>query len=315
MRVVFMGTPEYALSSLRALVEAGHEVLAAVTQPDRPRGRGGRLTPPPVKVFALERGIPVFQPQSIRREGAGILSSLRPEVCVTAAYGQILPEEVLAVPPLGTVNVHASLLPKYRGPAPVNWAIVRGETETGVTTMLTDCGVDTGDVLLQEKTAIGPEETAGELTGRLALLGASLLVRTLACLPAGTCPRRPQDVGEMSYFPMLRKETGRVDWRMGARQIVNLARGLNPWPTAFSDSPWGTLKVLAARALPDGAGAKPGDVLAADAKQGLVVRAGDGAVRLRLLQAPGGRAMDDTDFLRGHPAPAGARMGFEGEEA
>jgi len=315
MRVVFMGTPEYGLASLRALLEAGHEVAGVLTQPDKPKGRGGRMAQPPVKAFALERGIPVFQPASARREGAGILQRLKPEVCVTAAYGQILPEEMLAVPPLGTVNVHASLLPGYRGPAPVNWAIIRGETVTGVTTMLTDRGVDTGDILLQEKTGIGPEETAGELTGRLALLGASLLVRTLSCLPGGGCPRRPQNEEEMSYFPMLRRETGQVDWRQGAGQIADLARGLNPWPAAYSASPWGTLKILSAQALPDGSRASPGDVLAADQRDGLVVRAGDGAVRLRLLQAPGGRAMPDTDFLRGHPAPVGARMGMEGEDA
>lgn len=308
MRVVFMGTPEYAVKSLDALRNAGHEILAVFTQPDRPKGRGGHVAMPPVKERALALEIPVYQPRRIRTEGLDALKALQPDICVTAAFGQILSEEILAVPTLGTVNVHASLLPRYRGSAPVNWAIIMGEETSGVTTMQTDKGIDTGDILLQESTPIGPDETAGELTGRLADIGARLLVKTLELIAKGQCPRRSQEEGAMSYYPMITRETGAVDWKQEAEKIAALARGLNPWPGAFAMSPWGPMKILKARALPWEGKGDPGDILTADARQGLVVKAGGGALRIVEMQMPGGQKMLSEDFLRGHSLPESGRM-------
>lgn len=308
MRIVFMGTPDYAVSSLEALAEAGYEIAGVFTQPDRPRGRGGRVEAPPAKRAAQRLRVPVFQPARLRTDGIGDLRRLRPDLVVTAAFGQILSEEALAIPPLGTVNVHASLLPRYRGSAPIAWCIMKGETRTGVTTMMTDKGIDTGDILLQKAVDILPYETAGELTPRLARLGAALLIDTLSAIRRGDCPRRPQDEARMSYYPMLRKEMGEVDWRKPALEIVNLIHGLNPWPCAGTDSPLGRLKLLSAR--PEaGGGGRPGSLIHADSRRGLVVQAGEGAVRIKALQAPGGKAMAAEDYLRGHPMPEGAALG------
>ena len=306
MRIVFMGTPDYAATSLTALIEAGHQVVGVFTQPDKPKGRGGKVQEPPVKTLAREHGIPVCQPRRIRTEGVEALKTLAPDLCVTAAFGQILSQEILDIPPLGTVNVHASLLPKYRGSSPVHWAIVEGESVTGITTMMTDAGIDTGDILLQASLAIKPGETAGELTDRLAALGAGLLLKTLKAIGEGKCPRTPQDEQEMSYFPLLTRETGAIDWREPASGIVNRIHGLNPWPSAFSPSPWGQMKLHRAEAA-EGSG-RPGQILVANPKEGLVVAAGEGAVRLTSIQAAGGRAMAPSDFLRGHPLPDGAEQ-------
>jgi len=308
MRLVFMGTPEYAAIHLRALLKAGHSVAGVFTQPDRPSGRGKRLVPSQVKVLAVQAGVPVFQPGRIRVQGLEDLRALKPDICVTAAYGQILSEEILAVPPLGTVNVHASLLPRYRGSAPVNWAIIKGETHTGVTTMMTDKGIDTGDILLQSELAIHPEETAGELTVRLAYAGAELLLETLKRLAAGDCPRVRQDEQAMSYYPLLTRELGKINWQEKASDLVNLIRGTQPWPGAYSDSPWGMLKLLSARVEPAPCLVAPGTILEADPKTGLLVQTGDQALRIITLQAPGSRAMASGDFLRGHPLSAPAVM-------
>lgn len=308
MRIVFMGTPAYAVQSLSALVEAGYDVVGVFTQPDRPRGRGGKVQQSPVKVYALDRGIPVFQPGRIRTEGVEALKSLAPDLCVTAAYGQILSEELLAIPRLGTVNVHASLLPKYRGSAPANWALINGEAVTGVTTMMTDKGIDTGDILLQRSTPVDPLEDAEQLVHRLGELGAALLVDTLRAMEQGACPRTPQDETAMSYHPMLRKALGQVDWALPAKDIVNLVRGLQPWPTAYTHSPHGTLKLLQALVEP-GQGAAPGTVIEADGKKGLLVQAGEGAVRVLRLQGAGGKAMDANDYLRGRPMALGMVLG------
>lgn len=307
MQIVFMGTPGYAQVSLQALLDAGYQVVGVFTQPDRPKGRGGKVSMPPVKELAERHGIPVYQPGRIRSEGLEDLKNLRPDLCVTAAFGQILSGEILGIPPLGTVNVHASLLPRYRGSSPVNWAIMM-ETETGVTTMLTEKGIDTGDILLQEKTRIGVDETAGELTARLAAIGADLLIRTLKLIQAGTCPRTPQNEGEMSYYPMLKKETGAINWQKTATEIANQVRGLNPWPCAYAFSPWGTLKILQAKAQGDGSGALPGMILTRESGWSLNVQTGEGILRILTVQSQGGRAMPAADFLRGHPLPEGGRM-------
>ena len=302
MRVVFLGTPEFGVPSLNALAEAGHEVVGVFTQPDRPRGRGNKLLPSPVKICAAERGIPVFQPVKIRVDGVENLRALKPDLCVTAAFGQILSQEILDIPTVGTVNVHSSLLPKYRGSAPVNWAIMEGETVTGVTTMMTDRGLDTGDILLQRKIDILPGETAEALIRRMAPIGADLLIETIRQLEAGTCPRRPQEEAEASYFPMLKKEMGEIDWRLTAHQIVCRVRGLTPWPGAsFAWENGESIKVWQAAEEEKPAGAKPGEVLCADGKRGLLIAAREGAVRIEEMQAQGGKRMNARDYLRGHP--------------
>ncbi len=310
MRIVFMGTPDYGLRSLQALVQAGHQVVGVFTQPDKPSGRGGKVQVPPVKRYALEQGIPVFQPRRIRQDGVEDLQALAPDLCVTAAFGQILSQQLLDIPRLGTVNVHASLLPRYRGSAPINWCLINGETTTGVTTMMTDAGIDTGDILLQRTLDILPGETAGELTLRLADLGAGLLLETVDALAQGTCPRSPQDEQQMSYHPMLKKEMGEVNWQQDASSLVNLIHGLNPWPCASTDSPHGRLKLLRA-AVESGDGGPPGSVVQVDGKQGLLVATGNGLLRVLQLQAQGGRAMAASDYLRGHPMAVGSLLGAE----
>ena len=301
MRVVFLGTPEFGVPSLKALVDAGYEVVGVFTQPDKPKGRGNKMIPSPVKSCALEYGIPVYQPVKIRVDGVEDLRSLRPDLCVTAAFGQILSQEILDIPKIGTVNVHSSLLPKYRGSAPINWAIMEGETVTGVTTMMTDKGLDTGDILLKREVNILPGETAEELTVRLAPIGADLLMETIKGLEAGTVKRVKQDEAQASYFPMLKKEMGEIDWRMSAHQIVCRVRGLTPWPG--SSFTWGdneTVKVWKAEEA-ENPGKVPGAIICADGKNGLIIAAGENAVRVLELQAPGGKRMNAKDYLRGHP--------------
>ncbi len=301
MRIVFMGTPEFAVPCLEKLIGTGHEVAGVFTQPDRPRGRGNKLSPSPVKACALAHGIPVFQPERIRRDGVEDLRALAPELCVTAAFGQILSQEVLDIPPRGNINVHASLLPRHRGSAPIAHAIVQGDRRTGVTTMWMDAGIDTGDMLLRAETDIGETETCGELTERLSRMGAELLGETLARLEQGTLVRQRQNEAEMTYDPMLTREMGAVDFRESAERVKGKINGLNPWPCAFVSLGEEKLKLLRA-AVAAGSGA-PGQVLAADPKEGLTVACGDGAVRILELQAPGGKKMRAEDYLRGHSLP------------
>ena len=303
MRIVFMGTPDFAVASLKALCEGGYDVVGVFTQPDRPKGRGNKVVMTPVKEYAVSRGIPVFQPQHIRRDGLEDLQHLAPDLCVTAAFGQILSQAVLDVPPLGTINVHASLLPRHRGSAPINWAILQGDKEAGVTTMMTARGIDNGDMLLRATTPIAPGETAGELTERLSVMGASLLIDTLQALEAGTLTRIPQDESAMTYDPMLNKDMGVLDWTRPAAEIVNRIHGLNPWPGCTTPYEGQRLKLLRAEAA-DGAG-QPGEILTADPKGGLMIAAGEGAVRVTQMQAPGGKPMNPKDYLRGHPMAVG----------
>lgn len=303
MRIVFMGTPEFAVPCLKALVEGGYDVVAVFTQPDRPKGRGKKLQMPPVKEYALSQGIPVYQPERIGRECAGLLGEIAPDVCVTAAFGQILSQELLDIPRLGCVNVHASLLPRHRGSAPINWAILQGDRVAGVTTMMMARGVDTGDMLLKAETEIGETETAGELTLRLSEMGAPLLIETLRAMEAGTLRRIPQDEAAMTYDPKLDKSLGVIDWRRSAREIVCQIHGLNPWPGASTAWQGGRLKLHRARAV-QGSGA-PGEVIAADAHAGLVIACGEGAVEVLEMQCPGGKPMAAKDYLRGHPVNTG----------
>ena len=303
MRIVFMGTPDFAVASLKALCEGGYDVVGVFTQPDRPKGRGNKVVMTPVKEYAVSRGIPVFQPQHIRRDGLLDLQRLAPDLCVTAAFGQILSQAVLDVPPLGTINVHASLLPRHRGSAPINWAILQGDKEAGVTTMMTARGIDNGDMLLRAATPINLGETAGELTERLSVMGASLLIDTLRALEAGTLTRIPQDESAMTYDPMLNKDMGVIDWTRPAEEIVHRMHGLNPWPGCTTPYEGQRLKLLRAECM-DGVG-QPGEILTADPKAGLVIAAGEGAVRVTQMQAPGGKPMNPKDYLRGHPMAVG----------
>ena len=309
-----MGTPDFAVPSLRALCEAGYDVAGVFCQPDRPKGRGHKLALCPVKETALALGIPVFQPERIKRpEGVAMLRALAPDLCVTAAFGQLLSQEILDIPPMGTVNVHASLLPRHRGSAPINWCIMQGDSVTGVTTMMTDRGMDTGDMLLAEQTPIGAEETAGELSDRLSLLGAQLLIRTLRELEAGTLVRTPQDAAHATYEPKLDKETGRIDFGRTSKEIDCLVRGATPWPGAFTTIGGETMKVCAVRACGAAADALPGTVLSADARAGLIVACADARLELTQIQMPGAKRMNAKDYLRGHSIEPGTRLGLTEE--
>ena len=303
MRIVFMGTPDFAVPSLKALCENGYDVVGVFTQPDRPKGRGNKVVMSPVKEYALSRNIPVFQPQRIKRDGVEDLKALAPDLCVTAAFGQILSQEILDIPPMGTINVHASLLPRHRGSAPINWAILQGDSEVGVTTMMTARGIDNGDMLLKSVTPYQPGETAGELTVRLSEDGAKLLLDTLKELENGTLKRIPQDESAMTYDPMLTKEMGVIDWSRSAGDIVNRIHGLNPWPGCTSAWEGARLKWLRAE-IANGEG-RSGEIITADPKAGLVIAAGEGAVRILQMQAPGGKPMNPKDYLRGHPMAVG----------
>ena len=298
--LIFMGTPGFAVPSLRALLDAEAPILLVITQPDRPRGRGRRVAAPPVKKLAQERGLPVYQPKKVKSpEAVERITALGPSCLVVVAYGQLLSAEILEIPPLGAVNVHASLLPKYRGPAPIHWALIQGEMETGVTTMFMDAGMDTGDILLQRKAAIHPEETAGSLHDRMAEEGARLLVETLDLLKRGSLEPRAQDSSQATYAPMLAKEDGKVDWHEEAKRICCRIRGLDPWPGSFTSWQGKRLKLFGCRALSISTQAEPGTVIAA-AEDGLQVAAGEGAVLIETVQLEGGRPLAVTDFLRGH---------------
>ena len=301
MKIAFLGTPEFALPSLDMLFQSGHE-LGVFTQPDRPVGRHAVLTPPPTKVYALERGIPVFQFEKIRLpEGVQALKSFAPDLMVTAAFGQILSAENLAVPKYGCINVHGSLLPKYRGAAPIQWAVINGETETGITTMMTDVGMDTGDILLVDRVAIGENETAGELFERLSVLGAETLSRTIAALESGTLVRTPQDEYQATKCPMLKKEHGKIDFSKTAREVHNLVRGTNPWPGAFALLEGEPLKLHVTRMTGCDFGSAPFGSLKGDAKTGLFVLCADGWLEILELQASGSKRMSAKDFVKGHP--------------
>ncbi len=309
MRIVFMGTPDFAVPSLRALMDNGYNVVGVFCQPDRPKGRGHKLAACPVKELA-QKSIPVFQPERIKRpEGVEMLRSLQPDLCVTAAFGQLLSQEILDIPRLGTINVHSSLLPRHRGSAPINWSIIKGDEITGVTTMFTDKGMDTGDILLMKETPIGEKETAGELSDRLAEMGAQLLIETIRELENGTLQRIPQDHDAATYEPKMDKELGRIDWSKSAREIDCLVRGTTPWPGAYTTLGDQTIKVFEL-AVKDGAPSdQPGQIIAADAKQGFVVSCGDHDVELMQIQMPGAKRMNAKDYLRGHTMDTGVCLG------
>ena len=300
MRITFLGTPAFALPSLDMLLKSGHE-LQIFTQPDKPSGRHNTLTPSPVKLFAIEHGIPVHQPEHIKSKAGMIaLKQVAPDLMVTVAFGQMLSAENLAVPRFGCINVHASLLPTYRGAAPVHWAIIHGETETGITTMFTEIGMDSGDMLLQDRLTIDPEETSDELSARLSHLGAGTLSRTLTALQQGTLLRIPQDDTKASVCPLLRKEHGRLDFTQSARDVHNRVRGTNSWPGAYALLDGKPLKIWRTRQLDRPLHYSAGLCFSNDANN-LLVACGTGAIEVLELQSPGGKRISGISYLRGHP--------------
>lgn len=301
MRIVFMGTPKFAVPCLQTLIDAGHSICAVFTQPDKPKGRGYTLTPPPVKELALQHNIEVFQPKTLRTaEAVETVRGLNPDVIVVVAYGKLLPKDILDIPCLGCINVHASLLPKYRGAAPIQWSVINGDKVTGITTMYMAEGLDTGDMLLTEQTEIGPDETSGELHDRLSLMGADLIVKTLQAVENGTAKRIPQTEDGTCYASMLTKELSRIDWNQRADIVHNLIRGLSPWPTASTVYHDKLLKVHRSKVVKNFSW-QAGEI--AQAGGSFIVCCGEGtAIELVEVQYEGGKRMNGRDFLLGHPA-------------
>jgi len=314
-----MGTPDFSVPALKALVEAGHQVIAVVTQPDKPKGRGKEVQMTPVKIQAMEYGIPVYQPAKVREASfVEVLKGMEADVYVVIAFGQILPKAVLELPKYGCINIHASLLPKYRGAAPIQWCVIDGERETGITTMMMDVGLDTGDMLEKAVIPIEEKETGGSLHDKLSMAGGDLILSTLKKLEEGTLVRTPQTDEGTCYAKMLTKSLGDIDWNQDAVSIERLIRGLNPWPSAYTMWNGKTIKIWAADVIagreaaeflsesgvPAETGTAPGTVVCSD-KRGLVVCTGGGLLSIRELQMEGKKRMDTPAFLRGYPIPAG----------
>ena len=309
MKIVFMGTPDFSVGALDALVEAGHEIIAVVTQPDKPKGRSGQMQFPPVKECALRHGLTVLQPVKIKTpEWVDKLRELKADVFVVAAFGQILSKEILDMPKYGCVNIHASLLPKYRGAAPINWAIINGEKETGVTIMQMNEGVDTGDMLSHVVVPIAPKETAESLFDKLAKAGAKLIVETLPKLEAGEIIPVPQDESQSSHVKMMNKSLGKIDWNQDAVVIERLVRGLNSWPSAYTYYQGKSVKLWDCDVVEAAAKAVPGTIIAV-AKDSFDVATGNGALRVLELQLEGKKSMDTKSFLLGNQWKTGMQLG------
>lgn len=310
MRIVFMGTPDFAVPSLEALLRSPDEVVGVVTQPDRPKGRGQTLAAPPVKLVCKRERIPYLQPTKMK--DPAFLNALRawqPDLIAVAAFGRILPPAILELPPRGCVNVHGSLLPQYRGAGPVQWAVIKGEKETGITTMLMDEGMDTGQMLLQERLAIRPDETSGELAQRLAELGGRLLIETIHRMKEGTLVPQPQDHARATMAPLLKKEDGEIDWTRRAVDLANQVRGMSPWPGAFTEAgaeQWKIWRAVPASEHP--AGQPPGKVVQAS-RSGIAVATGEGTLLITELQPPNRRRMSAGEYLAGHPIEPGLVLG------
>jgi methionyl-tRNA formyltransferase len=304
-RIVFMGTPDFSVPALEALQAAGHEIVLVVTQPDRPRGRGRRTEPPPVKMSAQRLGLPVIQPETLRDDAVRqSLQATDADFFIVVAFGHLLRESVLKMPRLGCINVHASLLPHYRGPAPIHWAVINGDTESGVTTMVMDKGLDTGDILLTAREPIAPSDTAGSLHDRLARLGSHLICRTLDAFADGSIRRTPQDHSAATYAPLLKKTDGLIDWKKPSARIEPFIRGMSPWPGAFTFWKNTRLKIFRAEATAMAAPAVPGTVLGGMPDR-LSVATGDGALSILELQSASGIRLPVSEFLRGFRIPAG----------
>ena len=301
MRIVFMGTPDFAAASLDALLKNGYNIAGVFTQPDKAKGRGMEISFSPVKELALKNEIPVFQPAKMRDGAAlSILQSLKPDLVVVVAYGRILPDDILSVPPLGTINVHGSLLPRYRGAAPIQWSVLNGDEKTGVTTMYLSSEMDAGDIIFSEETEIGEYETSGELYDRLKKLGAELLIKTVRAIEAGCAPRTPQDETQATYVSMLDKSLSPLDFTKPARAVVKWVCGLQPWPVASAELGGVVLKIYSAWLTHRHTGAVPGSIVSTG-KDGIEIACGDGeTVLLTEVQAPGKKRMPAEDYLRGH---------------
>ena len=308
MRVVFLGTPDFSVNTLKAIINSKHEVVAVVTQPDKPVGRSSKLVFSPVKQVAVEHNLKVLQYNKIRLEGVEDLKALNADIMVTCAFGQILSQEIIDIAPKGIINVHASLLPKYRGAAPIQWSIINGDSETGVTIMQTEAGIDTGDIICMEKTPISETETAGELFDRLSMLGAKLLVEALDLIESGNAMFTKQNDDLATHVKMLKKEDGIIDFSKSAREIYNFIRGMNPWPCAYTFLDKKPLKVHSSDIVEIEASAQPGEVICADSKRGLIVATGNGFIRLKDIQAEGGKKMADTAYLLGHKIEIGTKL-------
>lgn len=299
MRVVFFGTPDFAVKALEGLVACRHQVVAVVTQTDKPKGRSGKPVFSPVKEVAIQHNLPVLQYSKIRTEGVEDLKSLNADIFVTCAYGQILSEEIINIPKHGIINIHASLLPKYRGAAPIQWSIINGDEYTGVTIMRTEIGVDTGDILLQKAIKIGENETAGELFDRLSVLGAELIIDALDVIESGKACYVAQNNDEATHVKMLSKEDGYIDWGKTPREIFNLVRGMNPWPCAYTKYCGKMIKIWACEPTDANTSAENGQILTSDLKNGITVACGGGVLKITDLQLEGAKRMSYRDFLLG----------------
>lgn len=311
MKVIFMGTPDFSVGTFNALLEAGHEIVLAVTQPDKPKGRGNSMKFPPVKETALLHGIEVYQPRKIREpECIAYLEKYQADIIVVVAFGQILPKEILEMPKYGCVNVHASLLPKYRGAAPIQWAVINGEKVSGVTTMRMDQGLDTGDIIMKQEVALTEEETGGSLFERLSKTGAELLIRTLQAIEEGSAVYTPQDHQAATHTTMIKKQLGEIDWNKSALEIERLIRGLNPWPSAYTHLHGKTLKIWRATVAQSQTEREIGTV-AAVLKNCLAVQTAKGLLLLEEVQLEGKKRMTTDAFLRGFPIDVGTKLGKE----
>lgn len=307
-KIVFMGTPKFAVPALRALHKNGQEVALVVTQPDRSKGRGRKVFPPPVKEEALGLGYEVIQPDSVQTAVfANVMAKLQPDIVIVVAFGRIIPRNILALPKIATINIHASLLPKYRGPAPIQWAVINGESETGVTLILMDEGLDTGDILLSSKVAIGPDDTSGTLHDRLADLGANLLIQALKLFETDGITPIPQDHTRATYAPLLKKNDGRMDWKMPAEPLEAFIRGMSPWPGAFTFHGDKRLKIFKAVPIQTDIAESPGTVIKGFPDE-LRVATGKGALSIIEIQAGSGKRLSIADFLRGYHLPAGTML-------
>ena len=312
MKILFMGTPDFAAECLKTMIDAKLNIVGVVSQPDRPKGRGHKLVPTDVKAAALEAGLNVYQPEKIKNgEMQEILDELQPDVIVVVAYGKILPDYIIDYPKYGCVNVHASLLPQYRGAAPIQWAIINGEKTTGVTTMKMDSGLDTGDMLLKEETEIGEYETSEELFERLAKIGGDLLLKTLDGLGNGSITPIPQNHDEHTYAPMISRGTGVIDWNKSAREISKLICGMNSWPLASTKYKDGVLKIVTAKVCADNSDKTAGTILALEKGKGLKVSCGEGTLYIETAQFPNSKKMNVEDYARGHEIEIGYVLGQE----
>lgn len=300
MKIVFMGTPEFAVPCLQKIIDEGHEVVAVVTQPDKPKGRGKKLAMPPVKELALKYDIPVYQPLKAREESfVDTLKEMNPELIVVVAFGQILPKSILDIPKYGCVNVHASLLPRYRGAAPLNWVIINGEEKTGVTTMYMDEGLDTGDMILKSEIPLDDEITAGELHDKMMIDGAKVLKETIDLIEKGEAPREKQSNEDTCYSPIMNKSLGNIDWKKSAIDIHNLVRGINPWPSAYTTYEGQTMKIWKTKVIDKNSNKDPGTIISID-KEGINVSTSEGILQIKEIQMAGKKRMEVPEYIKGN---------------